>query len=85
MPGSFVLNIGNALSLMTNGRFVSTAHRVNNPSRQRSRYSVAIFFDPCLDAEVEVLNGFKTGATSLPSMNFGEYFSSRLAVNYDYS
>jgi len=85
MAGSFVLNIGNALSLMTNDRFVSTAHRVNNPSGEHSRYSVAVFFDPCLDADVEVLAGFKNGAASLPPMNFGDYFASRLAANYDHS
>ena len=84
LPDCFVVNIGNALSLMTNGRFVSTAHRVFNPSAQQSRYSIPFFFDPCLDANVEVLPAFDDGASNLRAMNFGEYFSSRLTINFDY-
>ena len=38
-----------------------------------------------LDAEVEVLDEFKAQAEVPPPMNFGDYFSSRLAANYDYT
>lgn len=42
VPGTFVVNIGDSLSMLTNGLFMSTMHRVLNTSR-RSRYSVPFF------------------------------------------
>ena len=58
---ALVINVGDALSLMTGGRFASTPHRVINPSHTRDRYSIAMFFDPNLDAEVGCLTGFDSG------------------------
>ena len=84
LPGTFVVNIGNALSLMTNGRFVSTAHRVINAASGASRYSIPVFFDPCLDARVEVLKAFDDHRQRPPPMDFGEYFYSRLSANFDF-
>jgi isopenicillin N synthase-like dioxygenase len=43
IPGTFVVNIGDTLAMLTNGLFSSTMHRVRNTS-QRARYSVPFFF-----------------------------------------
>lgn len=42
IPGTFVVNIGDSMSMLTNGLFVSTMHRVLNTSR-RARFSVPFF------------------------------------------
>ena len=42
IPGTFVVNIGDTMAMLTNGLFVSTMHRVLNTSR-RTRYSVPFF------------------------------------------
>ena len=42
IPGTFVVNIGDSLAMLTNGLFVSTMHRVVNASK-RARYSVPFF------------------------------------------
>jgi isopenicillin N synthase-like dioxygenase len=42
IPGTFIVNIGDSMSMLTNGLFVSTVHRVLNTSR-KARYSVPFF------------------------------------------
>lgn len=80
-PGCFILNVGDALARWTNGRFNSTPHRVVNPSAERSRYSIGMFFDPNLDARIEPLLRF-VDAKALPPIRYGDYFAMRLDANY---
>ena len=53
---SFVCNLGDMLDRMTGGRYLSTPHRVRNPS-QHDRTSFAFFFDPDFEAVVEPIVG----------------------------
>lgn len=54
IPGTFVVNIGNALQLWTDGEFSSTPHRVINRSGA-DRYSIPFFNYPRFDAPMTPL------------------------------
>ena len=50
-PGSIVVNIGELLSRLTNGRYKATYHRVRDTGIER--YSVPFFLEPCFYSEFE--------------------------------
>jgi isopenicillin N synthase-like dioxygenase len=54
-PGALVVNLGDMLDRMTEGRYRSTAHRVVPTSGDRDRLSFPFFFDPSWEAEVRPL------------------------------
>jgi isopenicillin N synthase-like dioxygenase len=54
IPGSFVINIADMMQRWTNGRFVSTPHRVANRTG-KDRYSVPFFANPDYDATIAPL------------------------------
>lgn len=56
IEGTFLINVGDMLERWTNGRFVSTVHRVVNRS-ERERYSVVFFAAPSYHTTVECLPG----------------------------
>lgn len=49
-PGSFVVNLGEMLQLLTGGYFKATVHRVVSPPPGVERYSAIYFFNPSLEA-----------------------------------
>ncbi|GLZ79615.1 2OG-Fe(II) oxygenase [Actinorhabdospora filicis] len=58
VPGSFVVNIGDLMSLWTGGRWLSTMHRVINPDDAgTSRLSIPFFYLPNHDAVIEPVDG----------------------------
>ncbi|WP_409181654.1 isopenicillin N synthase family dioxygenase [Amycolatopsis sp. VS8301801F10] len=64
IPGSFVVNVGDLISLWTGGRWVSTMHRVVNPEQGNtsSRLSLPFFYQPNHDARVEPLRPLAAAA-----------------------
>ncbi|MCZ6764035.1 MAG: isopenicillin N synthase family oxygenase [Alphaproteobacteria bacterium] len=84
VPGTFLVNIGDALARWTNDVFNSTPHRVINKSDQHSRYSLAMFFDPHVDTVLRCLEGFKDDAAPQKHepVRFGEYLLGRLDANH---
>ncbi len=79
-PGAFVVNVGDMLHRMSNGRLLSTPHRVINATG-RARYSVPFFYDPHVSTEIAPLPG--TGAAIFPPLNFGAFLKGELEASYD--
>lgn len=52
IPGTFLVNTGNLMVRWTNGRYLSTKHRVINTA-DVDRYSSPMFFGPSMDALIE--------------------------------
>ncbi|EXS71226.1 isopenicillin N synthase family dioxygenase [Sphingobium sp. Ant17] len=46
IPGTFIINLGEMVRLLTNGLYHANMHRVLNNQSGRDRYSVPTFFDP---------------------------------------
>ncbi|WP_424833024.1 isopenicillin N synthase family dioxygenase [Ruegeria sp.] len=80
MPGAFVVNVGDMLHRMSNGKLLSTPHRVINATGKQ-RYSVPFFYDPHVSLEIAALPG--TGAPKFEAINFGEFLRGELEAAYD--
>ncbi|MBV9843201.1 MAG: isopenicillin N synthase family oxygenase [Sphingomonadaceae bacterium] len=68
-PGALVMNVGDMLQRLTNGRLRSTTHRVANPSPERagrSRYSMPFFLHFRPDFVIEPLPGMGGGEPPAP-------------------
>jgi isopenicillin N synthase-like dioxygenase len=52
LPGSFVVNIGELLQLVSSGYFRATPHRVVSPPKGVQRISIAYFFNPGFEARI---------------------------------
>lgn len=80
IDGSFVVNVGDMLHRMSNGRLLSTPHRVINRSG-RERYSVPFFFDPHVSYDITPLPG--TGTPQYEPLNFGDFLRGELEAGYE--
>jgi isopenicillin N synthase-like dioxygenase len=77
---AFIVNVGDMLHRMSNGRLLSTPHRVINATG-RERYSVPFFFDPNVSATVAPLPG--TGISKFKPLKFGDFLRGELEASYD--
>tara|TARA_B110000305_G_scaffold52540_1_gene57582 strand:- start:2459 stop:3442 length:984 start_codon:yes stop_codon:yes gene_type:complete len=84
LQGTLVVNIADALARWTNGVFNSSPHRVNVNKKNRSRYSVAMFFDPNTDADITCLRQFMENdkRPAYEPIRYGEYLRERLDSNF---
>ncbi len=87
VPGSIVINVGDAMQRWTNDRLRSTPHRVVNPageSARRDRYSIALFCDPNPDVELACLASCTTpdNPPKYAPILTGDYLRSRLEATY---
>lgn len=82
IPETFICNIGDLLERWTNGKLVSTPHRVLNRSG-KTRYSIPIFCDPASDAVVDPRD-FDPDAqvTNLPPIEAGMYIAAKNRLNF---
>lgn len=77
---AFIVNVGDMLHRLSNGKLLSTPHRVINATG-RERYSVPFFFDPHVLADIAPLGG--TGTAMFKPLNFGAFLKSELEASYD--
>lgn len=87
IPGTVVVNVGDAMQRWTNNQLCSTPHRVVIPTgadASLSRYSVALFCDPNPEVEIACLESCQTSARPplYPPISAGAYLKSRLAATY---
>ncbi|KAI1103723.1 putative gibberellin 20 oxidase [Jackrogersella minutella] len=55
VEGAYVVNIGDMMEQWTNGRYMSTLHRVISPVSNKDRYSVVFFNEGLLDQVIECI------------------------------
>lgn len=84
---SFIVNIGDLMSVWTGGRWKATLHRVVNPSKDTKawsnhRYSIPFFTGPRLDSCIKPFND-ETGQ----GINAGDWLRRKIeqSNNYDAS
>jgi isopenicillin N synthase-like dioxygenase len=82
--GAFVINIGDLLEVLSNGRWVSTAHRVRRVMAER--YSAPLFFNLDYDAEIAPLPHLvlSDGEARYPSVRAGEHLLAQTAQSFVY-
>ena len=84
IDNTFVCNIGDLLERWTNGRLVSTPHRVLNRSG-RSRFSIPIFCDPSSDAMIDPRDfDPKADIDILPPIAAGTYIAGKNRRNFSH-
>ncbi len=84
LPHHIVVNVGDMLQRLTNGKLKSTTHRVINPPREKwdtPRYSIPFFLHPRSEMRLDCLTGcIEEGETAKWSpISAGEYLDQRLA------
>ena len=84
VPGAFVINIGDLLEVLSNGRWVSTAHRVRKVSEER--YSAPLFFNLDYDAEIAPAAHLvlRDGEARYPCVRAGEHLLAQTAHSFAY-
>lgn len=87
IPGTVLVNIGDAMQRWTNDVFRSTPHRVVNPpgiEQQRSRYALALFCDPDPEVEISSLPScVQPGQPSrYPPVRYADYLQAKFAATY---
>ncbi|MFN8671248.1 MAG: 2-oxoglutarate and iron-dependent oxygenase domain-containing protein [Candidatus Sericytochromatia bacterium] len=78
-----VINVGDMLQRLTNGKLVSTTHRVINPPKEllgTSRYSIPFFLHPVADMDLTCLDSCidEKHPKKFSDMTAGEYLNKRL-------
>jgi isopenicillin N synthase-like dioxygenase len=81
---AFVINIGDLLEVLSNGRWISTAHRVRPVSEER--YSAPLFFNLDYDAEIAPAPHLvqRDGQARYPSVRAGEHLLAQTAQSFSY-
>ncbi len=79
IPNSLIMNAGDMLHRLSNGKFLSTPHRVINRSGKQ-RFSCPFFFDPYFHQTIAPLRSFDS--PQFAPVVYGEYLLDKLQKNY---
>lgn len=84
VEGAFVVNVGDMLHRWSNGRLLSTPHRVINASG-KSRYSCPFFFDPNVATTIAPLPSCISAdrPARFQPLVFGDFLRAELGAGYD--
>ena len=82
IPNTLVLNVADMLSIISNGRWKSTPHRVILGPEPRQ--STAFFFDPDFDAQINPLVEIRNSDNRSDPIRYGDYILERFGQNYQY-
>jgi isopenicillin N synthase-like dioxygenase len=80
--GSFVVNIGDMLEVMSAGSFVATAHRVRKVSAER--YSFPFFYACDYHTQIRPLPQFEAAGKAYEAISIGEHMWSQALQTYQY-
>ncbi|RKP09742.1 hypothetical protein THASP1DRAFT_28454 [Thamnocephalis sphaerospora] len=75
IPGSFIINIGGALSRLTGGQYVDVLHRVIHRS-EKPRISIVVFINPLFDITIEPFTecAEKADPAKIVLKTYGEFY-----------
>jgi isopenicillin N synthase-like dioxygenase/predicted enzyme related to lactoylglutathione lyase len=83
VEGSFVINLGDMIPVLTNQRYRSSPHRVINRRSSNNRHSVATFFNPQYDYVFECVSTCLVGDDTPPDpVSYGAHLAKKLAETY---
>lgn len=80
---TFVVNLGDLLTLWTGGQYRARLHRVAGASDQE-RYSIPFFLDPNVDALIETVPTCRTDGATAEPVSAGAYLQSRFDATFRY-
>ena len=83
LPDQLVVNVGDMLQRLTNGKLKSTTHRVVNPPREKwgtSRFSIPFFLHPRSEMRLDCLESCidENNPKQFENCSAGEYLDERL-------
>lgn len=83
LPDQLVVNVGDMLQRLTNGKLRSTTHRVVNPTREKwgtSRFSIPFFLHPRSEMRLDCLESCidENNPKQFENCSAGEYLDERL-------
>lgn len=81
LPGTIVVNLGDAVQVWTNDRYLAAVHRVI-PMTERRRFSIPYFSNPARKAEIEPLPELAAGQPRYRPFGWMDFMRSRNADNY---
>ena len=84
IPDALMVNVGDILHRWSNGKLLSTPHRVINRSG-KPRYSCPFFYDPNVATNIAPLASCITPKqpAAFESINFGDFLKAELAAGYE--